>query len=129
MPLEPQETWQEKLSSLNHFCKPMRYQIDGVLAKLYNKLPMFKPLLSLPTFSCVPGQLQRLSSWANGRRILHTSEKTKKKIFIAEKWTQKTAVTQILNSISWKQSIEHCHFGESQSWGALKLLQRATIPT
>lgn len=42
------------------------------------------------------------------------SEKTKKKnIFIAEKWTQKIAVTQILNIISWKQSIEHYHFGES----------------
>lgn len=85
MPLWPQETWQKNLSSLKHFCKPMRYQIDGVLAKLSNKLPMYKPLLSPPTFSCAPGQLQGLNSWANVRRTLHMSEKKKKKIFIAEK--------------------------------------------
>lgn len=78
----------------------MRYEIDGVLAKLSNKLPTYKPLLSPPTFSCAPGQLQILSSGANDRRISHMSEKTKKKMFIAEKLIQKTAVTLIFSNIS-----------------------------
>lgn len=42
------------------------------------------------------------------------SGKTEKKIkiIIAEKWTEQRAASQILNSISWKWSIEHYHFGE-----------------
>lgn len=58
-----------------------------------------------------------------------SSEKTKNKIFVAEKWTQKTPVTRILNCISWNQRIEHYHIEESQSGGTLKLLNRATSPT
>lgn len=44
MLLQYQENWQEKLSSLNCFWKPMRYEIDRALAMLFNKLSVCKIL-------------------------------------------------------------------------------------